>query len=65
MLDGQATFEIDDETIERPQERILFVQPEARRKATGDGPILALGGTVGEAYQGLDWVRPGPSTRSR
>ncbi len=60
VLDGQATFEIDGETIEAPTGTFLFVRPEARRKATGDGTILALGGTVGEAYQGLDWGEAWP-----
>ena len=60
VLDGQATFEIDGETIEAPAGTLVFVRPEARRKATGDGTILALGGTVGEAYQGLDWGEAWP-----
>jgi hypothetical protein len=33
----------------------VFVRSEARRKATGDGTVLALGATPGEAYQALDW----------
>ncbi len=60
VLDGQATFEIDGETIEAPAGTLVFVRPEARRKATGDGTILALGGTVGEAYQALDWGEAWP-----
>jgi hypothetical protein len=50
-----ATFEIDGETFEAPAGTYVSVQPEARRKATGDATVLALGGTVGEAYQGMDW----------
>jgi mannose-6-phosphate isomerase-like protein (cupin superfamily) len=55
VLDGKATFEIDGETFDAPAGTFVYVQPEARRKATGDGTVLALGGTPGEAYQGLDW----------
>ena len=55
VLDGTATFEIDGETFEAPAGTFVSVQPEARRKATGDATILALGGTIGEAYQGMDW----------
>lgn len=55
VLDGNATFEIDGETVEAPAGTFVFVPPESRRKATGEGTVLAVGGTVGEAYQGLDW----------
>src|SRR3954468_14398141 len=55
VLDGTATFEVDGETIEAPSGTFLSVRPEARRKATGDATVLALGGTPGEAYQGMDW----------
>ncbi|HEY7397516.1 MAG TPA: hypothetical protein VH538_04385 [Gaiellaceae bacterium] len=55
VLDGNATFEIDGETVEAPAGAFLFVAPEARRKATGDGTVLAIGATPGEAYQGMDW----------
>jgi mannose-6-phosphate isomerase-like protein (cupin superfamily) len=55
VLDGTATFEIDGETFEAPAGTFVSVQPEARRSATGDATVLALGGTVGEAYQAMDW----------
>jgi len=55
VLDGTATFEIDGETVEAPAGTFLSVRPEAKRKATGDATVLALGGTPGEAYQGMDW----------
>jgi hypothetical protein len=55
VLDGTATFEIDGETIEAAAGTFVFVGPEARRKATGDGTVLALGATPGEVYQGLNW----------
>src|SRR3954468_23992504 len=55
VLDGTATFEIDGETFDAPAGTFVSVEPEARRKATGDATVLALGGTVGEAYQAFDW----------
>jgi len=55
VLDGKATFEIDGETVEAPSGTFVSVGPESRRKATGDATILAVGGTPGEAYQGIDW----------
>jgi hypothetical protein len=55
VLDGDATFEVDGETVDAPAGTFVFVRPESRRKATGDGTVLALGATPGEAYQALDW----------
>jgi mannose-6-phosphate isomerase-like protein (cupin superfamily) len=55
VLDGHATFEIDGETIDAPAGTFVFVRPEARRKATGDATVLALGATPGEPYHALDW----------
>jgi hypothetical protein len=55
VLDGQATFEIDGETVDAPAGTFVSVQPESRRKATGEGTILALGATPGAAYEAIDW----------
>ena len=55
VLDGTATFEIDGDTVDAPAGTFVFVRPESQRKATGDGTVLALGATPGEAYQALDW----------
>jgi hypothetical protein len=55
VLDGKATFEVDGETFEAPTGTFVSVRPESRRKATGDGTVLALGATPGEAYQAIDW----------
>src|SRR3954452_13703833 len=60
VLDGTATFEIDGETVEAPAGTFVSVEPEARRKATGDATVLALGGTVGEAFQAMDWGEAWP-----
>ncbi len=55
VLGGTATFEVDGETVDAPAGTFVLVRPEARRKATGDGTVLALGATPGEAYQAIDW----------
>jgi hypothetical protein len=55
VVDGHATFEIDGETVEAPAGTYVFVKPEARRKATGDGTVLAVGAASGKAYEPLDW----------
>jgi len=55
VLDWTATFEIDGQAFDAPAGTFVSVPPESRRKATGDATVLALGGTPGEAYQGLDW----------
>lgn len=63
VLDGNATFEVDGETVDASPGTLVFVGPQSRRKATGDGTILAVGGTPGEAYQGVDWGEAWPFHR--
>jgi len=63
VLDGNATFELDGETVDAPAGTFVFVGPEVRRKATGDGTVLVVGGTPGEAYQGIDWGEAWPFHR--
>jgi len=48
VLGGKATFEVDGEAIDAPPGTLVFVGPESRRKATGDGTVLAVGATPGE-----------------
>ena len=60
VLDGTATFEIDGETFEAPPGSLVFVGPESRRTATGDGTILAVGATPGQAYEGILWGEAWP-----
>src|SRR3954451_14504046 len=55
VLDGNATFEIDGETVDAPAGTFVFVPPGSRRMATGEGTVLALGATPGAAYEALDW----------
>jgi hypothetical protein len=55
VLDGNATFEVDGETFDAPAGTFVSVRPESRRKATGEGTVLALGATPGEVYQAMDW----------
>jgi hypothetical protein len=63
VLDGKATFEVGGETLDAPAGTLVFVRPETRRKATGDGTVLALGATPGEAYQAIDWGEAWPFHR--
>jgi mannose-6-phosphate isomerase-like protein (cupin superfamily) len=60
VLDGNATFEVDGETFDAPAGTFVSVPPESRRKATGNGTVLALGATPGQAYQALDWGEAWP-----
>jgi hypothetical protein len=55
VLDGKATFEVDGEEIDAQPGTFVFVGPGSRRKATGDGTVLAIGATPGKAYEGIDW----------
>ena len=63
VLDGNATFEVDGEAVDAPPGTLVFVGPESRRKATGDGTVLAVGATPGEAYQAIDWGEAWPFHR--
>jgi len=60
VLDGTATFEVDGETFDAPAGTYVSVPPESRRKATGEGTVLAIGATPGEAYEALDWGEAWP-----
>ena len=60
VLEGNATFELDGETVEAPAGTFVLVGPDARRKATGEGTILALGATPGEAYEAIEWGEAWP-----
>jgi len=63
VLDGKATFEVDGVEFDAPAGSFVSVRPESRRKATGDGTVLAVGATPGEAYQGVDWGEAWPFHR--
>ena len=60
VLDGKATFEVDGETVDAPAGTFVFVRPETLRKASGDGTVLAVGATPGEAYEAIDWGEAWP-----
>jgi hypothetical protein len=55
VVDGTVTFEVDGETFDAVPGTLVYVGPESQRKATGDGTVLAVGGTPGEVYQAIDW----------
>src|SRR6476620_8679784 len=56
VLDGKATFEVDGVAFDAAAGTFVSVRPESRRKATGNGTVLAVGATPGEAYHGIVWV---------
>ena len=49
VLDGKATFEIDGQAVDAPPGTLVFVGPGLQRSGTGEGTVLAVGGTPGEA----------------
>ncbi len=56
VLDGTATFTVDGTEVEAPAGTLVFVRdPKARRAATGDATVLAVGATPGEAYRSINW----------
>jgi hypothetical protein len=55
VLDGAVRFEVEGEPVDAQPGTLLFIGPEARRKATGNGTVLVVGATPGEAYHGVDW----------
>jgi hypothetical protein len=63
VLDGKATFEVDGEAVEAPAGTFVFVRPGSQRKATGEGTVLAVGATPGEAYQAINWGEAWPFHR--
>jgi hypothetical protein len=58
--DGTLINEHDEAGSGQEELYIVFVGPQSRRKATGDGTVLAVGATPGEAYQGIDWGEAWP-----
>ncbi len=60
VLDGRATFEIDGTTVDAPAGTLVFVGPESQRRAIGDGTVLCIGATPGQAYEGIDWGEAWP-----
>ena len=63
VLDGTASFEVDGQAFEAPAGTFVSVPPESKRKATGEGTVLAIGATPGEAYRGIDWGEAWPFHR--
>lgn len=58
VLDGNATFEIDGETVDAPQGTLVFVPPAGNRTAFAEEPgttVLAVGSVVGHAYEAGGW----------
>jgi hypothetical protein len=60
VLDGKVAFEIDGEAVDAQPGTLVYVGPEARRKATGDGTVIVVGATPGQVYEGIDWGEAWP-----
>jgi hypothetical protein len=60
VLDGKVTFEVDGEAVEGQPGTLLSVGPELRRKASGEGTVIVVGATPGEAYEGVEWGEAWP-----
>ena len=65
VLDGNATFEIDGETVDAPAGTFLYVAPEARRKATGEGPSSRSGERPARRTRASTGARRGRSRAHR
>jgi hypothetical protein len=67
---GHARFELDGEVVDAPADTFVFVRPGVKRTAFAEEPgttIIALGGTVGKAYEpsGYEfWAPLGPLYRA-
>jgi len=58
VLCGRATFTVGDETADAPAGTVVFVPPEVFRTAVAEEDetvVLAVGGTVGQAFAGGNW----------
>jgi mannose-6-phosphate isomerase-like protein (cupin superfamily) len=58
VLNGRATFELDDEKVDAPEGTLVFAKPGVRRTAFAEEAattILAIGGEVGRPYEAFGW----------
>jgi mannose-6-phosphate isomerase-like protein (cupin superfamily) len=58
VLRGRARFEIAGDTVDAPENTLVFVPPQVNRTAFAAEPgttVLAIGSTVGEAYEARGW----------
>ncbi len=58
VLEGHATFEVGAEQVDAPEGTLVFVPPGTRRTAFAEEAgttILAIGATVGHAYEPFGW----------
>lgn len=58
VVRGRATFTVGDETADAPTGTLIFVPAGAMRTATAAAAgtiVLAVGGTVGQAFQSHGW----------
>jgi hypothetical protein len=60
VVAGTPTFEVDGQEVAAQPGTLVFVGPDVRRKATGEGTVIVVGSTPGSAYQGIDWGEAWP-----
>jgi hypothetical protein len=58
VLSGRARFELDGDGVDAPAGTFVFAQPTVKRTAFAEEPgttIVAVGSTVGQAYEPVGW----------
>jgi hypothetical protein len=58
VLRGRAKFTVGEESSDAPQGTLVFVPPQVSRTAVAeedDTIVLAVGGTIGQAFAGGNW----------
>ena len=58
VISGRARFELDGESVDAPTGTLVFVKPGVKRTAYAEEPgttLVAVGATVGEAYEPFGW----------
>jgi mannose-6-phosphate isomerase-like protein (cupin superfamily) len=58
VLRGRAKFTVGDEAGDAPAGSLIFVPPEVERTAVAEKAgtiVMAIGGTIGEPFQGGNW----------
>jgi tetratricopeptide (TPR) repeat protein len=58
VISGRARFELDGESVDAPTGTLVFAKPGVKRTAYAEDPgttLVAVGATVGEAYEPFGW----------
>jgi tetratricopeptide (TPR) repeat protein len=66
VVSGHALFTIDDDEVDAPAGKLVFVKPAARRGAVAkeaETTVLAIGATPGEPYRPSGWELWAPAAQ--